>query len=74
MSIPNKARVAQVSIGSIVFEGVMLPNGDFAITLSQLRDLAFPSTYQNNALRELKVSQGIGFQLLKVSPEISNNP
>ena len=74
MSIPNKARVAQVSIGSIVFEGIMLPNGDFVITLSQLRDLAFPSTYQTHALRELKAACGKDFQLTKVSTEISNNP
>jgi hypothetical protein len=74
MSIPNKARVAQVFIGSIVFEGVMLPNGDFAITLSQLRDLAFPSVSQNNAIRELKAACGKDFQLTKVSTEISNNP
>ncbi len=52
----------------------MLPSGNYAVTLSQLRDLAFPSVSQNNALRELKASCGKDFQILKSATELNNRP
>lgn len=69
-----KAQIAIVPIGDLSIQGIMLPGGSYAVALPQLRELAFPSTTQNNALRELKAACGKDFQLLKASTEISNNP
>jgi hypothetical protein len=70
----SKAKVAAVAIGTVSVEGLLLPDGKFAVSLRQLRELAFPSITQNNALRELKSACGKDFQLLKSKTEISNNP
>lgn len=71
---PKKALVARVNIGTISIEGLMLPDGSFAISLQQLRELAFPSISQTNAKRELQSACGKDFQLIKCATEISNNP
>lgn len=69
-----KAQVTWVPIGNLTIEGLLLPDGSFGISLRQLRELAFPSTSQNNALRELKSACGKDFRILKFATEISNNP
>jgi hypothetical protein len=45
-----KAIVAKVNIGTIEFEGLMFPDGNFGVSVQQLRLLAFPSVYPSNAL------------------------
>jgi len=70
----NKAIISEVNLITRTIEGVMLPDSTFGISLQQLREIAFPSTTQNNALRELKAACGKDFQLLKSKTEISNNP
>lgn len=37
-----KAIVAPVNIGRIVIDGLMLPNGDFAIAVPQATELFYP--------------------------------
>ena len=69
-----KAQIATICIGNIEIEGLLLPDGNFGISLQQLRQLAYPSTSQNNALRELKSACGKDFQLLRAYTELSNNP
>lgn len=69
-----KAQIETISIGNIEIEGLLLPDGNFGISLQQLRQLAYPSTSPTHALTELKSACGKGFQLTKVSTDISNNP
>lgn len=49
----SKAIVQQIQVGNISFEGLMLPDGSFGISLQQLRVLAFPKVTPNNAKRTL---------------------
>jgi len=71
-----KAIVAKVNIGTIEFEGLMFPDGNFGVSVQQLRLLAFPSASPNNALRELKSACGKGSQLtiIKCATQLNNNP
>ena len=70
----QKAQVTTVKFGNLEIEGLMLSDGTFGISLAQLREIAFPSTYQTHALRELKAACGKEFQLTKHKTEISHNP
>jgi hypothetical protein len=69
-----KAIVAKVNIGTIEFEGLMFPDGNFGVSVQQLRLLAFPSTSPSNALRELKSACGKDFGIFLHTTELSNNP
>lgn len=52
----EKARITKVQIGSEFINGIMLPNGDFGITVSQVSALfGFPNKH---ASRDLKVLVG----------------
>jgi hypothetical protein len=69
-----KAKVATVAIGNISVEGLLLPDGKFAISLQQLRELAFPSVYPSNAKKELKAACGKDFQFIRQATERANRP
>jgi len=49
---PVKAIVAQVKIGSKEIEGLMLPDGTFAVSVSQVASLF--SLTRSNASRDIK--------------------
>lgn len=63
-----KAIVAPVNIGRIVIDGLMLPNGDFAIAVPQVADLFQFDT--NQASRTLKPLLGKGFQFDTAKSEL----
>jgi len=56
-SITSKAIVSQVKIGSVEVEGLMLPNGDFAIAVSQMSALNLVPP--NRSQKQLKALLGI---------------
>lgn len=70
----KKATVAQVAIGNITIEGLMLPNGDYAVAVPQIFDLfgkgAGFGTTRNQASRDLKRLMGKGFNTTKISTEL----
>ena len=64
----QKARVTQVPLGSESLEGLMLPDGSFAISASQVA--AYFQFDSNQSSRTLKSLLGAGFQFDKVASEI----
>lgn len=68
----EKARITQVQIGKLFVEGIMLPNGDFGITVKQVANLV--STLPKNAARDFKRLLGKGSELfqVKISLEVGN--
>lgn len=65
----QKALVAKVAIGPFIVEGLMLPDGTYAIGFSQLE--AVNLVPQKNASRYLKSLLGKGFKFLKVDSELN---
>jgi hypothetical protein len=66
----QKAIVAQVNIGkSIQIEGLQLPDGSYAIGVSQIASLF--SVTQNNATRDVKALLGDGFAFTQVASTLS---
>ena len=59
----EKARIATIQLGNLEIEGLMLPNGDFAIGISQI-----------NATRTVKSLLGRTSPLLKIKSELHNSP
>lgn len=55
----KKAVVATVKIGHIEFEGLMLPNGDYAIAVSQL--VSMNLVPPNRSLKQLQARSGMEF-------------
>jgi len=47
-----KAQVAQINLGFTTFDGLMMPNGDYAIAVPQIADLF--GMHRNTASRDLK--------------------
>jgi hypothetical protein len=70
MSNQTKAIVAEVKIGSVSIEGLMLPDGTFAVGASQLAELNLVS--QDNYNRDLKAILGKDFPLVKSSSELNS--
>lgn len=64
-----KAIVAPVNIGHIVIDGLMLPNGDYAIAVSQVAELF--SVPQKNSSRDFKALLGDDFQFLTARSELN---
>ena len=65
----KKAMVAQVAIGHITIEGLMLPNGDYAVAVPQIADLFLED--RNTASQRLKRLMGKGFQINKIKTEFN---
>jgi hypothetical protein len=70
----TKAVVTKVNLITKEIEGLMLADGSFAISLQQLRELAFPSTSTSNAKKHIQAICGKQFQLIRQKTELSNNP
>lgn len=72
------ASVAQVAMGSITIEGLMLPNGDYAVAVLQIFDLfgegAGFSGAKNQASQELKHLMGEDFQMSTIRTESGGEP
>jgi hypothetical protein len=69
MSNQTKAIVAEVKIGTLSIEGLMLPDGTFAVGVSQLSELNLVP--HKNSSRDLKAILGNGFQFLTASSELN---
>lgn len=67
----SKAKIATVKIGPLAIEGLLLPDGSFAVGVSQISAL-FPAI-QNNPSREVKALLGKGIQLVKAASELNPN-
>ena len=72
MPVRNKAIIAQVPFGEFTIEGLMLPNGEFAISVSQVAQLILVN--QTHATRDIKALLGKDSNLSKTSSEISKRP
>lgn len=56
----SKAIVAQVKLGTVTLDGLMMPNGEYRVGLSQLEKLNLIPP--NRSLKQLKALTGMGFQ------------
>jgi hypothetical protein len=63
-----RAKVTTVKFGSITLEGLMLPDGSFAISVSQCSELF--QFDKNQASRDLKRILGADFQFDKIASEL----
>jgi hypothetical protein len=68
----EKARITTVKLGTLEFEGLMLPDGSFGITVSQLSRVFPESVSQNNYSRQVKSALGKDFPLVKTSSELNS--
>lgn len=66
----QKAVVATVELGNFSFEGLMLPDGSYAIAVPQVARLVLFN--QNTASRDLKRLLGENFRPSKISTELGN--
>ena len=64
-----KAIVAPIQIGHHEIQGLMMPNGDFAIAVSQVAEMF--SVPQKNSSRDFKALLGNGFQFLTTKSELN---
>ena len=71
MNVTAKATLAVVDFGFCQVDGLMLPNGTYAIALSQANKFLEFSATQRNAFRTLKSLLGNDLMLLKVKTEVS---
>ena len=67
-----KAQIALIDLGFVKFEGLMLPNGDYAIAVPQIADLFQAS--RNTASRDFKRLLGERFQPSKISTQFNQAP
>lgn len=65
-----KAVVAKVQIGHLTIDGLMMPDGSFAIAIPQVADVF--GTSKNTTSRDLKRLLGEGFRPSKTSTELGN--
>lgn len=66
-----KAQIATISIGNIEIEGLLLPDGSFAIAVPQIADLLLDN--RNIASRDLKRLLGKDFKTSKARTEFNKN-
>lgn len=66
----KKAAVAKVCLGSKTFDGLMLPNGSFAIAVSQVAEIF--SLDKTIATRRVKALLGKGSPLDKIASELTS--
>jgi hypothetical protein len=62
MTSTKKATVSQVQFGSITVEGLQLPDGTFAIAVTQANQLLEFAAHPNNIVRSVKRILGEDFQ------------
>ena len=72
MNYSTKAVVATVDLGFTEIQGLMLPDGSYAVAISQLAELL--SLFKGNASRDFKALLGKNFSLIKVKSEINSQP
>jgi hypothetical protein len=70
----EKARIAQVNLFGEEVEALMLPNGDFAIGVSQVGKLFPDSISQTNETRRVKALLCVDSPLVKVTSELHFKP
>ena len=68
----EKARVTQIEYASLFFEGLMLPNGEYAVTLKQFSDIFSES--RKISATQLKALTGINFKSHRLRTETNNKP
>lgn len=66
----EKAKVAKVPFGSFEIDGLMMPDGSFAIGVPQVTSLF--GILKHNASRDIKALLGKEFRSLKVGTELGN--
>ena len=64
-----KAQIASVDLGFIKFDGLMMPDGEYAIAVPQVSELF--QFLNKNTSRDFKALLGNDFQFLKASTELS---
>ncbi len=67
-----KAQVAAIDLGFTKFDGLMMPNGEYAIAVPQMADLF--ETSRSIASRDFKRLLGNRFETSKVSTEFNQAP
>jgi len=71
MTKTEKAKITDIQFGNYTIEGLMLPDGTFAIALTQVSDLL--ELRKSDASRNIKALLGKDLELRKQSTEITNN-
>lgn len=66
-----KAEVAVINFGGLTFEGLLLPDGSFAVAVPQIADLFLDT--RNYAAQTLKRLMGKDFETHKVKTEFNQN-
>ncbi len=69
--ITQKAVITQVQIGSLSIDGLMLPNGDYAIAVPQVAELFM--LFIGNASRDLKALLGKDVGFISVKSPLNSN-
>lgn len=69
-STTKKAVTAKVNLGFAVIDGLMLPNGDFAVAVPQVADVF--GILSNNASRDIKSLLGEGFDFVKIKTDLNS--
>lgn len=69
-STTKKAVTAKVNLGFAVIDGLMLPNGDFAVAVPQVCEIF--SFLNKNASRDIKSLLGDSFQFLKTKSDLNS--
>ena len=69
----EKARVTQISYAGLEFEGLMLPSGEYAMSLSQVIALFYDNTKMS--IKTLKARTGLSFKSIQrgVKTELGKN-
>ena len=65
----TKAIVSQIDLGFAKFEGLMLPDGSYAIGVSQIAELM--QSAKDHSSRDIKALLGKGFQFAKIASELN---
>ena len=69
--VAEKARVTEINYAGLTFEGLMLPSGEYALTLKQFSNIFLES--QNPSTKRLRTMTGVDFKTRK-APTETNNP